>query len=451
MTASFPFQLTHLGGERCVTGSCHLVRAARLNLLVDCGAVQGQDQGIPMDRWPVPPSDIQYLLLTHAHIDHIGAVPELIRRGFRGEILATHATRALLLPMLRDAMSFSDMDEHESRRIAERIHELSWGFEYGEPFQLKNGLRFTFGRAGHLLGSASILLQSSDSGASILFSGDLGMRDTPLLPDPDPPPPCDFLVLESTYGDRLHENRTDRLARLGKILVRALADRGKVFIPAFALGRSQELLYELDRLVSDESLRRKMPELAALRRVPVFLDSPLGIELTRIASSLSEHWDREAKDLLAKGDHPLDFDNLYAATRHRDHLKLLELPGPAVILAGSGMCTGGRIVDHLKAGIEDARNDILFVGYQGHDTPGREIQESATRPGTSVVLDGERYTVRAKVHVLGGYSGHADRQGILEWVAAMPRKPGSIRLVHGEPEARRALWEALAHRGYGVA
>ncbi len=445
-----PFKLTHLGGESCVTGSCHLVQVNGLNILVDCGMVQGGDRALPLDDWPVRPSQIHYVLLTHTHIDHIGRLPELVRRGFRGEILATHPTKALLIPMLHDALSFTDWGDEEATAVIRKIDELSWGFEYGEPFALKNGLRFTFSRAGHILGSAFIHLESNSPKSSILFSGDLGAKDTPLLPDPDPPPACDLLVLESTYGDRFHESRSDRVERLGQVLVRALSDGGKVFIPAFALGRVQELLYELNQLHTDEVLKEKFPQLKKLQRIPVMVDSPLGLELTKIASNLSEYWDREAKAQLRQGDHPLNFKHLYAVANHKDHLKLLESPGPMVILAGSGMCTGGRIVDHLKTGIEDPKNDIIFVGYQAHGTPGRYIQEYAGKPEGYVELEGERCSIRARIYVLGGYSAHADQKELIEWVQSMPEKPRSIKLVHGEAGARKVLGDVLRSRGYEV-
>jgi len=437
------YRLTHLGGETCVTGSCHLVQTRGLNLLVDCGAVQGNDRAIPMEAWPVAPAAIDYVLLTHAHIDHIGNLPQLIQARFDGEILATHPTKALLRPMLKDAMSFSPMGEKAADRLEATIDRLSWGFQFGEECDLKHGVRFSFHQAGHILGSAFIHLKGTDPPWSIVFSGDLGARNTPLLPDPEPPPACDLLVLEATYGDRLHESRDHRLERLGKILGRALADGGRVFIPAFALGRTQELLYELDRLVTDPALRRNVPQLERLRRVPVVVDSPLGLELTRITSDLSAYWDREARTLMRRGDHPLDFEGLYACGSRRDHLRLIEQPGPAIIIAGSGMCTGGRIVDHLKAGLEDPRNDLLFVGYQAEGTPGRDIQRYAARPDGYVMLDGERCPIRAGVQVLSGYSAHADQRELIDWVRAMPAKPGRIKLVHGEAGARRELEKRL--------
>ena len=434
--------IIHLGGEQTVTGSCHLLQANGLNILVDCGLAQGNDDILPMKSWPVAPSEVNYLFLTHAHIDHIGRVPELIERGFSGEIICSHPTKALLIPMLQDAMGFTDMTSDAVAKMSEVIDELSWGFEYNQIFDLKRGITFKLGRAGHILGSCFIRFELPD-GFTIVFSGDLGAKDTPILCDPDISEPCDLLILESTYGDRNHEGRGDKIKRLGEILLRAIADGGKVFIPAFALGRTQELIYEMDRLFSDLELRKEFPELNPGSRIPVFLDSPLGLEITKIYSRLSEYWDKEARDILRQGDHPIDFDQLYAVEGHRDHLKLCDVDGQAVIIAGSGMCTGGRIVDHLKAGITDRKNDIFFVGYQAKGTPGRDIVRYSQRPGGYVYLDNKKFNIEAKVHTLSGYSAHADQKGLIEWVESMPERPGRIKLVHGEAGAQRALYREL--------
>lgn len=423
------FQLTHLGGHDTVTGSCHLLQTAGLNLLIDCGLAQGGDRVKAMDQWPVSPKEIDYLFVTHAHLDHIGRIPDLIDAGFAGEIIVTHGAKALLSPMLTDALGFSDRRRQEKTRLLNAIDELSWGFEYNQAFDLARSIRFTLGRAGHILGSCWIRFDLP-GGESVVFSGDLGPKQTPILPDPDIPESCDLLVLESTYGDRLHEDRAQRVERLRRILKKALADRGKVYIPAFALGRTQELIYELDRIFSDET------------PIPVFIDSPLGLEITGIYSRLSEFWDKEAADLHQKGDHPIDFDHLYAVENHDAHKKLLDLDGPAIIIAGSGMCTGGRILDHLKRGIGNPENDIFFVGYQAQGTPGKDILRYADRPGGYVVLDGERYPIRAEVHQLTGYSAHADQRELVEWAKAVD--PERIRLVHGEPQARQALGEMLS-------
>ena len=444
------FHIRHLGAENCVTGSCHLLQAGGLTIMVDCGLAQGGDAQTDMDDWPVSPANIDYLFLTHAHIDHIGRVPELIQEGFKGEIICSHATKALLYPMLADAMKFSGIPEGIVRRIKWTIDDLSWGFEFNETFDLEKNITFRLGRAGHILGSSFVRFQDHNSGASVLFSGDLGAADTPILRDPEAPPTADLVVMESTYGDRLHEPRDQRIRQLGDILTRALADGGKVFIPAFSLGRTQELIYEMDRIFSDPGWRERFPDLQGKQRPPVFVDSPLGLKVTNIYAGLSAYWDQEALDLKERGDHPIDFKGLIAVKDHRDHLKVCEMDGPAIILAGSGMCSGGRIVNHLQKGIDDPRNDILFVGYQAHGTPGRAIQKYCQRPGGYVDLDGERKTIKARVHTLSGYSAHADQKGLVDWIAAMPEKPGAIKLVHGEETARTTLAEILEGRGYEV-
>ena len=421
-----------------VTGSCHLLQAKGLNILVDCGLAQGNDALLPMESWPVGPDDINYLFLTHAHIDHSGRVPELVQKGFKGEILTTHPTKALLAPMLTDALGFITMSKDRIAELTGIIDELSWGFEYDEEFDLKRGVSFKMGRAGHILGSCWIQFRIPGEG-SVVFSGDLGARDTPILCDPDIPEACDLLILESTYGDRLHGDRHNRIRRLGGILTRALEDKGKVLIPAFALGRTQELVYEMDRLFSDDRLREAFPTLSKDAGIPVFIDSPLGLEITKIYSGLSGYWDREATRIFNQGDHPIDFEHLYAVRNHRDHLKLCDMDGPAIILAGSGMCTGGRIVDHLKADITEAINDILFVGYQAKGTPGRDILRYERMPDGYVMLDGEKFYINADVHNLTGYSAHADQRGLVEWVNSMPKRPRKIKLVHGEKKAQDAL------------
>ncbi len=445
--STFP-SITHLGAVTGVTGSCHLVRANGLNILVDCGSAQGGDTAFSMDDWPVKPSDIDYVFLTHAHIDHTGRLPELIKAGFRGEILTTHPTKVLLLPMMEDAMNFSHMAENEIVELNKAVDDLTWGFEYGESFDLKNGIRFMLRRAGHILGSCFLRLESSDPSWSVIFSGDIGGGDKPLLPDPDPPDPCDLLIMEATYGDTIHEGKEHRIERLGAVLTRALSDRGKVYIPSFALGRTQELIYEMDRIAADPKLRKAYPALDPESKIPVFLDSPLGRKITDLYLKLAPFWDREARKILRSGDNPLDMQQLYAAPRHKEHLQLVEAPGPCIIIAGSGMCAGGRIVDHLKAGIEDPANDIVFVGYQAEGTLGRQIVEYAGKPGGYVDIDGQRFVINAKVHVLTGYSAHADQEELIAWVRTMPEKPGRIRLIHGEPAAKKALADRLRSLGY---
>ncbi len=444
-----PITITHLGGENCVTGSCHLLQAAGLNIMVDCGAAQGNDPFLPIEKWPVAPGEIDYLFLTHAHIDHIGRLPELIQNGFDGEIICSHPTKALLVPMLTDAMGFGRMDSRQIKKVSADIEEFSWGFEYQQEFKLKKGVTFKLGRAGHIFGSCFIRFSvpmDKNQFYTVIFSGDLGNRDTPIIPDPDIPESCDLLILESTYGNRLHESREDRIGRLFEKLSRALADNGKVFVPAFALGRTQEILFELNRLFNMADWRERFK-----KPIPVFVDSPLGLKITQIYSELSQFWDTESRQLQAVGDHPFDFAYLYGVEGFKDHKKLLDIPGPAIIIAGSGMCTGGRIIDHLKKGLADATSDVFFVGYQANGTLGQDIIRYSKEPDGYVRLDDEKILIRANVEQLSGYSAHADQKGLIDWVGSMPEKPGRIKLVHGDSSAQKTLCVELVNRGYQIA
>ena len=424
-----------------------------MNILVDCGMAQGNDRALPLSSWPVKASDLDFVFLTHAHVDHIGRLPNLINpgfgAGFQGEIICSHPTKALLAPMLKDAMRFSEFQDKAAEGIADSIEALSWGFEYNQVFELGKGVTFKLGRAGHILGSSFIRFESRRDNFSVLFSGDLGNSGRPLLPDPDLADPADFLVLESTYGKRCHDQHAARTGQLAAILSRSLSDGGIVYIPAFALGRTQEILYELDRIFSTPEYFKAYPNLDPAKRPPVFIDSPLGLSITEIYSKMSAFWDQEACALIRSGDNPIDFAKLFAVQKYDQHAQLLDFKGPAIVIAGSGMCTGGRIVDHLLAGIEEPRNDILFVGYMAEGTPGREIQAKAKEKGW-VVLDGASRFVRAGVHVLSGYSAHADQQGLLDWLAGMEGKPRMIRLVHGDRDARGVLGAKLMERGYVV-
>jgi len=282
----------------------------------------------------------------------------------------------------------------------------------------------------------------------VIFSGDLGAAHTPLLPEPEAPLGCHTLVIESTYGDRRHEGRADRVRRLEGVIEHALANRGAVLIPAFSIGRTQELLYEIEEIIH---ARRDAPAARGLpwNELEVVVDSPLAAKFTRVYERLKPFWDAEALERVREGRHPLSFAQLRTVNSHADHLRVVEhlqkTRYPAIVIAASGMCAGGRIVNYLKALVDDPVTDILFVGYQAAGTPGRDIQQYGPEGGW-VELDGERFDIRAAIHTIGGYSAHADQADLLRFVTGMRRAPDAVRIVHGEEEAKETLRRELARR-----
>ena len=328
-------------------------------------------------------------------------------------------------------------------------------------------VRVRLQQAGHIMGSSIVELeiepvqcskvQGSDTENSetlptrIVFSGDVGAPDTPLLPDPVVPERADILLLESTYGDRLHDDRKGRVERLRKIIVRALKNRGVILVPAFSIGRTQELLYELEGLIAsfrDEEAAADLP----WDDLEIVVDSPMAQQVTEIYSGLQPLWDAEAKEIVSNGRHPLSFEQVTVISSHREHLQtvayLKKSARPCIVIAAGGMCAGGRIVNYLKALMKDHRTDVLFIGYQAEGTPGREIQQQGT--GGVVYLDGQNCPIRAQIHTISGYSAHADQQNLVDFVQAMPEKPRLVKLVHGEAEARRSLAEKLRTLGVRV-
>lgn len=419
-------ELRLLGAVRQVTGAMTRVEMGGKKLLVDCGIAQGRDHG----EFPDAARDADALVLTHGHLDHIGHVPTLLEGGFDRPILATSATLEIAKLSLEDSLGMNGASDREIARFLERFKELARPIAYGSRIDVMGGISITFHEAGHILGSASVELESSQS--RVIVSGDLGRPASPLLRDPNTiwrdGKPVDVVVLESTYGSREHAHSHGDIERaLEGILKDAIAAKAKVLVPAFAIGRTQTLLYFLNNLVE----QNRIPA------IPVAIDTPMGLSVTAAYKRFSRLFDRESLEMLAHGDDPLDFEELFQVRRGKDSRKLHDVEGPMVIIAGSGMCTGGRIVGHLREGLPSERTTVLFVGYQGEGTPGRRIQEAAKRGGT-VYIDGEEVMVRARVETLRGLSAHADRKELRAWLAAIPGVR-RVALHHGDVPTQEAF------------
>ncbi|WP_312931119.1 MBL fold metallo-hydrolase [Pseudomonas sp.] len=455
-------RLSHHGGHHTVTGSCHQLHLdAVTSLLIDCGLAQGKDAAAGKPSRAFDVTGIEAVVLTHVHLDHVGRLPALFAAGYRGPILCSDASAKLLPLVLEDAykLGISADPVEVSGYLAfvqARLQPLP--FDHWHTVIERPGLtcRVRLRRAGHVLGSAyvecDVLGSSSEQSARIVFSGDLGASDSAVLRPVEPPERADLLVLESTYGDRLHVARGARREALEAVIDRALADHGTVLIPAFSLGRTQELLFDLEHILHRKALRQQGQAgpsdnpLSVLdwAQLPIILDSPLAQRITQVYRELGAHWNLQARQRLQAGRAPLGFEQLISIDNHAQHRQVVNYLSstgkPAIVIAGNGMCSGGRIVAYLKAMLGDRRHEVVFVGHQVQGTPGAAIRASAgTTGGVSVELEGQTYEVRAKVSTVPGYSAHADQDGLVEFVTGMARWPARIRLVHGERPARQAL------------
>jgi metallo-beta-lactamase family protein len=428
--------LTFLGAAGGVTGSCYHLDVFGAGLLVDCGVFQGEREADARnrDRFPFDPKDLAGAVLTHGHLDHVGRLP-LLAGALDAPVVGHGATLDIAKVILEDSAKVAihaSRDPLYGRDEVAEVVARARPVGYGAPITL-GPYRLTFFDAGHILGSSSVRVAWHDGQRerAILFSGDLGRWDTPILRDPHTAwdqgrDHVDWVVTESTYGDRQHPDRDTTRTRFRDIVERAVGDGGKVLIPAFSIGRTQEILFELNALV----------EAGRLRNVPVVVDGPLGLSATRIYERHRECYDAESLAMLKRGDAPLEFDHLFSAAAPRDSARAVDIEGPAIIIAGSGMLQGGRIRRHLRAHLDDPRTDLLLVGYQGRGTLGRELQDGAR----SVWIDGEDVAVRARVTTLSGFSAHADADELLTWMKAVPIDRGGAAFVtHGEDDA------ALAH------
>ena len=473
--------IEHHGAKEGVTGSCHQLRMnAGTSLLIDCGLFQGNDASIPdgpgADRLSIefPLDTIKALVATHVHIDHVGRIPYLLAAGFDGPILCSEPSAKLLPIVLEDAFKLGfSRDRAKIEQYIQLVEQRIIALPYKQWFTLTDTdellARIRLQRAGHILGSAyvEIDLAYPQTGESkrVVFSGDLGAPHAPFLMPPESPERADILVLESTYGDRLHEDRSNRRHRLEAVIEKALQDQGTVIIPAFSIGRTQELLYELEEIIHTKlndasapvgasSLANKSPMAIPGEtnwpELPIILDSPLASRFTEAYRSLKSFWNEEARERIQSGRRPLAFEQLITIDSHGDHQRtvnhLSQTARPAIVIAGGGMCSGGRIVNYLKAMLGDKRHNVLFVGYQAKGTPGHEIQTYGPKGGY-VGLDGERIDIRAGITSIGGYSAHADQKGLIEFVTGMQQWPTEIRVVHGEQKAKQALGAQL-HASY---
>jgi metallo-beta-lactamase family protein len=426
--------LTFYGAVGTVTGSRFLLRVGHHRTLIDCGLFQGY-KNLRKRNWaglPIPPSKIDEVVLTHAHIDHSGFLPVLCREGFKNDIFCTHATRDLCRHLLPDSGFIHEKDAASANRHGHTRHHPArplytredaenclpqfHPLDFASPRSLSKHHTMTFRRAGHIPGAASVLFEAA--GKRILFSGDLGPPDSPTMTPPDPIPQVDVLIIESTYGNRLRD-RTDPETALAEVVNRTASRGGTLIIPAFAVGRTQLILHHLQRLISSG----RVPQ------VPVFLDSPLAIKATEV---FENHPD----------DHRLTVEEAEAAcslpryVRDPEESKALTRdPMPKIIIAGSGMATGGRVLHHLKAYLPDGRNTILFAGFQAAGTRGAKMIQGVE----SIKIHGSYWPVNAEVDHLDMLSAHADSAEIIDWLRPMPNPPRQIFIVHGEPEASEAL------------
>lgn len=432
-------KLTFLGAAHEVTGSCTLLEACGKHVLIDCGMEQGEDIYENCEL-PIAPSEIDAILLTHAHIDHSGKLPAMTAAGYEGPIHATDATARLCDIMLRDSAHIQEFEADWRNRKAKRAGEDSYvplytmadaekaislftSHPYHEEIEIFSGITVRFLDAGHLLGSASILITVTEFGHTekILFSGDLGNVNRPLIRNPELPTEADYVVIESTYGDRLHGEAPDYVSQLTQIIQDTFDRGGNVVIPSFAVGRTQELLY-LIRIIKQRGL------IARHGDFPVYVDSPLAVEATSIyAGGMKEYYDEETLALLEKGVNPIGFSNLRLSVTSQDSRAINGDMQPKIIISASGMCEAGRIRHHLKHNLWRDDSTILFVGYQAEGTLGRKLVDGAK----SVRLFGEEILVNANILSIRGISGHADRDHMVAWLSAIDRKPKKIFVNHG--------------------
>lgn len=440
--------ITFLGAAETVTGSCYLVETKDTKFLVDCGMFQGSKNEAILNAEPFAfnPGELDFMLLSHAHIDHSGRIPKLYMDGFKGDIYATKATVQLCRIMLPDSGHIQETENEWTNRKRQRAGksavkpiytvkeatdclELFKSVQYEEVVKINDDIRVRFNDAGHILGSAiiEIWIRENDKDTKIVFSGDLGNKDMPILKDPTIINDADYLVVESTYGDRLHTNSKgpERIEEFINIITETVTAGGNVVIPSFAVGRTQEIIYELNKYMDVYS-----DKVNKILDLPVFVDSPLATSATEIFRDNLDCFDEEAKEYIANGDNPLDFPTLKFTQSPEESRKLNERNDSIIIISASGMCDAGRIKHHLKHNLWRKESSILFVGYQAEGSLGRRIIDGAEK----VKIFGEEISVNARIEMIDGFSGHADKAGLISWIGSFLHKPKKIFIVHGEKE-----------------
>lgn len=449
------------GASTGVTGSCHLITTEHHKILLDCGQFQGGKAMDAMNYEPFPfdPAEIDYMVLSHAHIDHCGRIPLLIKRGFKGDIYCTDATADLLEVMLKDSGYIHEKEaewknrknERAGRPLVEPLYTCNDAVEslkfvkpvlYDQLIELNPEMKIVFNDAGHILGSAitELWVTEGESVSKIVFSGDLGVMDRPILRDPTIIKKADYVIMETTYGNRLHPQNSMDVKSLMEIVIKTARRGGTVVIPSFAVGRTQELIYEFNRFYENNQEYQK-----DLENLMVYVDSPMATTATEVFKRNAQVFDDEMKEIITSGDNPLDFKNLRFTRSTEDSVALNRDNHPKVIISASGMCEAGRIRHHLKHNLWNPKASVIFVGYQAEGTLGRLLVEGAKE----VTLFGEEIQVNAEIYNLEGFSGHADRDGLLMWLGGFQKEPKHIFLVHGEPEAKEDFAQTVEQKlGY---
>lgn len=435
MSNDTSLKVTFCSGAGTVTGANFLLEGNGKKFLIDCGLIQGEKLADDMnwEPFPYPVSQIDILFITHGHIDHIGRIPKLISEGFQGKIYSTIPTRDITEVMLADtAHLLSREKEHNLAEIysSENIKKAMdmWEtLEYGQKLNVDHGFQFSYKDAGHILGSGMLEIIYNDK--KIVFTGDLGNSPSPLLCDTDIITDADYLIMESVYGDRNHEDRDTRKQKLAQVIRDNYTRKGTLIVPTFSLERTQELLYEIDSLLKS----------GAIPEMPMYLDSPLAIKLTDIYLKYEKYFNATAKAIIAKGDTLFEFPGLKETSETEESKAILKMPNPKLIMAGSGMSNGGRIIHHEKNYLPDANNTILLTGYQSAGTLGRLIEDGAK----SVHIQGEDIPVHARVEMVSGYSGHKDSDHLVDFVGHMSETVKKVFVVMGEPKSALFLAQKL--------